>query len=285
MQWLTPAGIAFSNGASSRTTNADLPPSSRHTFLMPAPATAATRLPAACEPVKLTMSMAGMRGDRLADDAARSRHDVEHAGGQADLPGRLGEDEGAERRQFGRLEHHRAAGGERRRDLADHLVQRVVPRRDAADHADRLLHDQRVAELLLEPGLAEEPRVGADHRDRELGLHLGGVAERRADFVGDRLRDVGHARLHRRAELLEPRRPLLDGGRAPVAVERARAAVAAASTSAAVPRGTRPMTCSVDDETTSIASPPDGVRQSPSMKSPVVTRSSGELLSGLEASG
>ena len=52
----TAAGIAFSNGASSRTTHADLPPSSRHTFLMPSPASAATRRPAASDPVKLTMS-------------------------------------------------------------------------------------------------------------------------------------------------------------------------------------------------------------------------------------
>ena len=59
MQLFTPAAIAFSNGASSSTTNADLPPSSRHTFLMPAPATEATRLPAATEPVKLTMSTPG----------------------------------------------------------------------------------------------------------------------------------------------------------------------------------------------------------------------------------
>ena len=36
--------------------------------------------------------------------------------------------------------------------LARDLVQRVVPRRDAADDADRLAHDQRVADLLLPDG-------------------------------------------------------------------------------------------------------------------------------------
>ena len=46
MQLLTPAAIALSNGASSRTTNADLPPNSRQTFLMPSPATDAMRRPA-----------------------------------------------------------------------------------------------------------------------------------------------------------------------------------------------------------------------------------------------
>ena len=59
MQLFTPAGIALSNGASSSTTNADLPPSSRVTFLMPSPATDAMRRPACSEPVKLTMSTSG----------------------------------------------------------------------------------------------------------------------------------------------------------------------------------------------------------------------------------
>ena len=39
MQLFTPAGTAFSNGASSRITNADFPPSSSVTFLIPSPAT------------------------------------------------------------------------------------------------------------------------------------------------------------------------------------------------------------------------------------------------------
>ena len=59
MQLFTPAGMALSNGASSSTTNADLPPSSRQTFLMPSPATDAIRRPACSEPVKLTMSTSG----------------------------------------------------------------------------------------------------------------------------------------------------------------------------------------------------------------------------------
>ena len=54
-----PAGMAFSSGASSNTTNADLPPSSRVTFLMVSAASAATRLPARTDPVKLTMSTIG----------------------------------------------------------------------------------------------------------------------------------------------------------------------------------------------------------------------------------
>ena len=55
-----------------------------------------------------------------------------------------------ERRDLGRLQHHRAAGGQRREHLARDLVDRPVPRRDQAAHADRLLDDQRRAVLLLE---------------------------------------------------------------------------------------------------------------------------------------
>ena len=190
----------------------------------------------------------------------------------------------AERRQFGRLEHHRAAGSERRRDLADHLMQRIVPWRDAADHADRFLHDQRVAELLLEPGLAQELRVGADHRDRELGLHLGGIADRRADLVGDRLRDVGHPRLHRRAEPLEPRRTFLDAGRAPVAVERA-----PGGSGGGVDVGRRSARHAANglfggrrDDVDRVAA--DGVRQSPSRRS-VVVRGHGRRNCTIDTSG
>ena len=73
MQLFTPAAIALSNGASSSTTNADLPPNSRQTFLMPSPATAAMRRPACSEPVKLTMSTFGIGGHHFADNAAGCR--------------------------------------------------------------------------------------------------------------------------------------------------------------------------------------------------------------------
>src|SRR4030095_1731085 len=42
------------------------------------------------------------------------------------------------------LDDDRAAGGERRRGLAHHLVDREVPRREGRDGTDRLLHDELV---------------------------------------------------------------------------------------------------------------------------------------------
>ena len=76
------------------------------------------------------MSTSGCASDRLADDRAVAGDQVEHAGRQPDRVDDLGEDERVERRDLARLEHDRAAGGERRRDLGGDLVQRVVPRRD-----------------------------------------------------------------------------------------------------------------------------------------------------------
>ena len=85
--------------------------------------------------------------------------EVEHAGRQADVVDDLGEDEGVERGDLRRLEHHGAAGGQRGRDLGGDLVERVVPRRDGADDADRLLHDERVADRLLELERLDDPAV------------------------------------------------------------------------------------------------------------------------------
>ena len=268
MQWLTPAGMAFSNGASSSTTNADLPPSSRHTFLMPSPATAATRLPGASEPVKLTMSMPGCA--EIASPTTRpcpTRRSARRPAGRSRARPRRAMNalSGASSAGF---KHHGAAGRQRRGDLADDLMQRVVPRRDAADDADRLLHDQRVAELLLEAGVrgrtSRWPRASRPGTRPALWWRSRGRCRLRGRWPWA---IVGHARLHRGAELLEPRRRAPRRWCAPHAPSKARrAAAAAASTSAAVPRGTRPTTCSVDDDTTSIASSPEDGRQSPSMK-------------------
>ena len=96
------------------------------------------------------MSTSGCSEMADADLRAGADDQVEHAGGQADLVDGLGQQVGVERGDLGRLQHHGAAGGEGRGDLADDQVQRVVPRRDGADDADRLLDDQAVADLAPE---------------------------------------------------------------------------------------------------------------------------------------
>ena len=90
--------------------------------------------------------MQRVRGDGLADLGAGAGHEVEHAGGQAGVVDDLGEDEGVERGDLAGLEHDGAAGGHGVGDLGGDLVERVVPRRDAADDADRLLDHEAVAD-------------------------------------------------------------------------------------------------------------------------------------------
>ena len=90
-----------------------------------------------------------MRGNGGADARAVAIDHVEHAGRHASGVHDLGEDLRREGRDFGGLQHHGAAHGESRRDLAGDLVERPVPRRDEATNADRLFHDQRRAALRL----------------------------------------------------------------------------------------------------------------------------------------
>ncbi len=115
-----------------------------------------TRFPARVEPVNETMSTSGMRGDGLAHHRADAGDEVEHPGREPDVVEDLGQDEGVERRHLARLQHDGAARGEGRGDLGGDLVQRVVPRRDGTHHADRLAHDERVADLLFEGELRGE---------------------------------------------------------------------------------------------------------------------------------
>ena len=87
--------------------------------------------------------------------------DVEHAGRQADLLGRLGEHVALARRLRRRLEHDGAAGEQRGADLVADERHRRVPRDDRADDADRLAHEQaELAAAGRRALLLERERVG-----------------------------------------------------------------------------------------------------------------------------
>ncbi len=128
---------------------------------------------------------AGVLHEMSADDGPRSRDDVDRAGREADLGGELGHPQRRERSRRVGLEHHRAAGRERRRQLPGRHHQRVVPRHDLSADADRLLQrvvEKRAADRVRAPGDRRDRRsVEAEVLDRlgELGLHR-----------GDRLADV-----------------------------------------------------------------------------------------------
>ena len=183
------AAAARSRSASAKTTLADLPPSSSVTRLIVPAAPAAMPRPTSVEPVKATLATSGCSTSRCPHTEPGPGHHAQHALGQPRLQRDPLQLERRERGELGRLEDHRVAGGERRRDLPRGDREREVPWRDQPDHAERL------PERHVHP---------ARHRDRLAGQALGGagvVAERVDDHahlaagVGDRL--AGVARLER----------------------------------------------------------------------------------------
>jgi hypothetical protein len=152
---------------------ADLPPSSSDSFL-PEPAVALRMiLPTSDEPVKAILSTPGWL--TMAAPAVRpARHDVDdalrHAGALADL----GEEDGGQRGEFGRLQHHRAAGRQRRRDLPGQHQQREIPRYDLADDADRLVAGKLAVQRLRPAGVVEEMA------DRQRHVDVAALADRLA---------------------------------------------------------------------------------------------------------
>ena len=112
-----------------------------------------------------------------------------------------------------RLEHDGVAGGDRRGDLPDRHVERVVPRRDLADDADRLAADERgVAGEVLAGRPALEVACGAGE-EAELVHRLHDLVgdERRAGLAGVLRFEVGEllgARFHRVGDPEERELPL-----------------------------------------------------------------------------
>src|SRR5512146_1934310 len=128
-----------------------------------------------------------MERQRLADDTAAPRHQIEDAARQSNLVEDIGQDEGVERRDLARLEDDGTASGNRGRDLRRDLVQRVVPGGDAADDADWLAHHQRVADALLERDLRQDAGQRTEGRQRRPNLDDLRETDRHADLARDYL--------------------------------------------------------------------------------------------------
>jgi hypothetical protein len=135
-------------------------------------------------------------------------HHVEHAAGQADLRRERRQQGGGGRRELRRLRDHGVARGQGRRDLPGEEVQRQVPRRDGADHAERQ------PQGVVEPGLAvvrfagelrgrmrEEAQVG----DRAGDLDVAGEGVGLAAVQRLGMGEIIEARLDGRGEALEVR--------------------------------------------------------------------------------
>ena len=131
-------------------------------------------------------------------DLAVRRHDVEDAGGQADVLGDLGEQVGVSRRLGGGLEDHGAPGDQRRRDLVGDEAERCVPRDDRSDHADRLTNEEAELPthgrlgLLLEGERRGQARVVVEDSRHPAGCVLG-EEEEGAGFARPEL--AGHVGL------------------------------------------------------------------------------------------
>ena len=151
---------------------------------------------------------AGMVDDRGAG-ARAARNDVDdalrHAGPLADL----GKQKRGERRELRRLQHHRAAGGERRSDLPGEHQQRKVPRDDLAGHADRPGFGKLPVQRLRPAGMVQEMADGKRHVDVAAFADRLAVVERLQD------REQPLMPLHGAADRIEDPGTLVAGPRAP----------------------------------------------------------------------
>ena len=86
-------------------------------------------------------------------------------------------------------------------------MQRIVPRRDGEHDADRLAHDERIADALFPLELPHELRVVREIRDRQPDLDAASELERHADFLCDGARKLVGARLEAFGYFLQVVRP------------------------------------------------------------------------------
>ena len=106
---------AASTSASSKTRNGALPPSSMLSRWSWSADWRTSTLPTPVEPVKLTLrSRSSAWRVSLNSPVSAGGHDVEHAVGQPGLGEHAGQRQHRQRRLAGGLDHHRAAGGDRR---------------------------------------------------------------------------------------------------------------------------------------------------------------------------
>jgi hypothetical protein len=135
------------------------------------------------------------RGEHLADGYFRGGDHVDHARRDFGVLGdQLAERERDQRVVRRGLEHHRAAGGERGRQLGEGELRRVVVADDGGDDAGRLLLDPAAvplaaelheADFLGQRVVGQQVRVVADDPDRLVELRAVGDHPGRA-HVGDR---------------------------------------------------------------------------------------------------
>ena len=152
---------AWSSGASSKTTLAALPPSSRVSFL-PVPATARwISLPTSVDPVNAILSTPGC-ATRACPVAPSPVRMFTVPGGRSACWMTSASSSAVRGRGLGRLEHARVAGRQRRGQLPGRHQQREVPRDDLARHPQRprVRAEPGVLQLVRPARVVEEVRGG-----------------------------------------------------------------------------------------------------------------------------
>ena len=211
--------IAASMSASSNTMNGALPPSSIAGFTMLSAASCSSLRPTSVEPVNETTRTRGSCSIALTTlPDERDGIDVDAARRHAGLFQDRHQRQHGQRRVGRGLEHHRAAGGERRADLAGRHRGREIPRRHQHRDAGRLVlhHDARARGRRI----VELPEI-AHALFRVPAEELGGIGDlaarirqRLAVLDGDQLRQplgVAHDQLERLAQDLAALARLLRG--------------------------------------------------------------------------
>ena len=175
------------SATSAMNTCGDLPPHSSATcFMFDWPAYCRISLPTSVEPVNVILVTSGCSASALPATSPRPLTTLSTPGGSAGLDEQFGEPQAAHRRLLGGLQHDRVAGRERGRDLPRRHQQRIIPRRDRADHAERLAQHQ-VHDAGFGVGDAAVDLVDALGHELIVSTTAGRSID---DHVGDRLAHV-----------------------------------------------------------------------------------------------
>ena len=217
--------MAASRSASSNTTNGALPPSSSWVRWPCTAAAAITLRPTGVDPVKVTTSTSGWPARAVPTSAPAPVTTLKTPSGRPASLARRASVSVVSGVSLGGFDDDGAAGGQGRHHLPHRHLQRVVPRRDGGDDADRLAPDAgRVVTGVLGGGLAVEMPCGTgeegDVVDAAGDVELGGQPHRLAglgDLLGDEdigigLDEFGELGQHGRPVHRRGGRPLPEGG-------------------------------------------------------------------------
>ena len=268
----TSIGTEAARSTSSSRMAADLPPSSRVHGLSISAARLPISLPTAELPVNEKMSMSGLDVSACPVSIPPGTIDSTPSGRPASA-NTSAKAIGTQRCFGGRLEHHRAAGQQRRAQLVDRQEQRHVPRHDRAHHTERLTVDDglpvaAVADFL--PLDLIDGRPGEEARHPIPLIHC--IVS--MDIGGWPVSSPSSLTKWSLRSSISLSAPAMTAARSFGGVEgqgplsnAARAAATAASTSAAAANGTLPTYSPVAGQCTSMTSDVDGSIHFPPMKS------------------